>query len=172
MLVIPGHAYLQRTALDTNRPNAAVSPNEGVPHFRSFAKYAVAFPRMSRSIFTRANSARNRLISICSALTSLVSAPRSLPSPPAFTQLCSVCATTPSVRDALARLSPDSTSPIASCLNSSVYFALYCLFQLSLFADSQLRDTFSAGKVSRSSAGELQESALFAPQGPAQGHHQ
>ena len=125
MLVIPGHAYLQRTALDTNRPNAAVSPNEGVPHFRSFAKYALAFPRMSRSIFTRANSARNQLISICSALTRLVSAPRSLPSPSAFTQLCSVCATTPSVRDALARLSPDSTSPIASCLNSSVYFALF-----------------------------------------------
>jgi len=42
-------------------------------------KYALAFPRMSRSIFTRANSARSRLISICSALTNLLSAPASLP---------------------------------------------------------------------------------------------
>ena len=34
---------------------------------------------MSRSIFTRANSARSRLISICSVLTGLLSAPVSLP---------------------------------------------------------------------------------------------
>ena len=33
------------------------------------AKYAVAFPRMSRSILTRASSARKRLIFICSAVT-------------------------------------------------------------------------------------------------------
>ena len=38
--------------------------------FRS-TQYAVAFPRMSRSIVTRANSARKRLISICSAVTPL-----------------------------------------------------------------------------------------------------
>jgi hypothetical protein len=31
------------------------------------AKYAIAFPRMSRSMVTRASSARRRLISICSA---------------------------------------------------------------------------------------------------------
>ncbi len=36
------------------------------------AKYAVAFPRMSRSIVTRASSARRRAISICSALTGLL----------------------------------------------------------------------------------------------------
>ena len=34
---------------------------------------------MSRSIFTRANSALSRLISICSALTGLLPAPVSLP---------------------------------------------------------------------------------------------
>jgi hypothetical protein len=30
--------------------------NKDVLHFGPFAKYAVAFPKMSRSIFTRANS--------------------------------------------------------------------------------------------------------------------
>ena len=43
--------------------------DEGILHFWPFAKYAVAFPSMSRSIFTRASSARRRLISICSAVT-------------------------------------------------------------------------------------------------------
>src|SRR5208282_2046173 len=57
-----------------------VTSNKGVLHFWPFAKYAVAFPRMSRSIFTRANSARKRLISICSELTLLLFAPVSRPS--------------------------------------------------------------------------------------------
>ncbi len=42
---------------------------------------------MSRSIFTRASSARSRLISICSALTGLLSTPLSLPWRWALTQL-------------------------------------------------------------------------------------
>ncbi len=50
--------------------------NKGILHFWPFAKYAVAFPRMSRSIVTRASSARRRLISICSAVTP------ALPGPP------------------------------------------------------------------------------------------
>jgi len=33
----------------------------------SLLRYSVAFPRMSRPIFSLANSARKRLISICSA---------------------------------------------------------------------------------------------------------
>jgi hypothetical protein len=61
---------------------------------------------MSRSIFTRASSARSRLISICSALTSSLSAPVSLPARCALTQLNSVWSTTPNVRAAAAMLWP------------------------------------------------------------------
>src|ERR1039458_486392 len=69
MLVVTGHAYAEYTALHPDRPDSLVLLNKGVLHFWPFAKNAVAFPRMSRSIVTRANSARRRLISICSALT-------------------------------------------------------------------------------------------------------
>ena len=59
--------------------------------------------RMSRSIVTRANSARKRLISICSALTTcLLLAPFSLPARCALTQLPKVCSTTPRLRAAAA----------------------------------------------------------------------
>jgi hypothetical protein len=65
---------------------------------------AVAFPKMSRPIFTRASTAYSRRISICSALTGLQSAPLSLPSFLALTQLNSVWSTTPSVLAAAAML--------------------------------------------------------------------
>ena len=74
VLVVSGHTDLQYPALHRNRPHTPVALYEGVLQIDPFAKYAVAFPRMSRSIFTRANSARSRLISICSALTGLLSA--------------------------------------------------------------------------------------------------
>ncbi len=45
-------------ALDPDRPDLPMTLHEGILHFWPFAKYAVAFPRMSRSIFTRASSAR------------------------------------------------------------------------------------------------------------------
>ena len=71
----------------------------------------------ARSILTRANSARKRLISICSAVTfDRLSAPLSRPSRCAFTQLNNVWSTTPSVRDAAAIIWPDSTSRTASFL--------------------------------------------------------
>ena len=74
--VVAGRADLQHPALHRDRPQAAVLLDEGVLQIDPLAKYAVAFPRMSRSIFTRANSACSRLISICSALTgTLPSAP-------------------------------------------------------------------------------------------------
>ena len=69
MLVIAGDADPEHAALHPDRPYPFVALNEGVPHFCPLAKYAVAFPKMSRSIVTRANSARRRLISICSAVT-------------------------------------------------------------------------------------------------------
>src|ERR1035438_10273399 len=127
VFMVTGHAHPQNSALHTDRPHPPVTLNKGVLHFWPFAKYAVAFPRMSRSIFTRANSARKRLISICSELTLLLFAPVSRPSRFALTQLYNVCSTTPRVRAAAAMLWPDSTIRTASCLNSSVYCARVAL---------------------------------------------
>jgi hypothetical protein len=69
MLVVARGAYAEHMALHPDRPDPLVTLNKGILHFCTFAKYAVAFPKMSRSIVTRANSARKRLISICSAVT-------------------------------------------------------------------------------------------------------
>src|ERR1019366_8696740 len=124
VFMVTGHAHPQNSALHTDRPHPPVTLNKGVLHFWPFAKYAVAFPRMSRSILTRDNSARKRLISICSTLTALLLAgPFSRPSRFALTQLYKVCSTTPRLRAAAAMLWPDSTIRTASCLNSSVYCA-------------------------------------------------
>ena len=72
---------------------------------------------MSRFIFTRASSARSRLISICSVLTTLLSAPLSLPCRSALTQrLLHHLQRSGRRGDAL----PAVTSHTASCLNSSV----------------------------------------------------
>jgi hypothetical protein len=119
--VVASRADLQYAALHRNRPHAAVLLNEGVLQIDPLAKYAVAFPRMPGSIFTRASSARSRLISICSALTgALLSAPVSLPWRCALTQLNSVWSNYPSVLATAAILCPPSTNLTASCLNSSV----------------------------------------------------
>lgn len=64
MLVIACGADAEHAALHTDRPDKTMLINKGVSHFWPFAKNAVAFPRMSRSIVTRANSARRRRISI------------------------------------------------------------------------------------------------------------
>src|SRR5512141_2488974 len=104
VFVIPARTHSQDLALHRHRPPLLVAFNPGVLHVDSFAKYAVAFFRMSRSIFTRANSARNRLNSICSALTGLSGIPTKRPWPCALTQLCSVWSAIPSVRDTAAML--------------------------------------------------------------------
>src|ERR1700731_274493 len=81
VLVVARHTYPQHPALHTDRPHTPIASNQGVLHFCPLAKYAIAFPRMSRSIVTRANSARKRLISICSAVTfDRLSPPFSVPS--------------------------------------------------------------------------------------------
>src|SRR5687767_9863064 len=64
----PG-ADIQDRTLYRDRPVPAVLLNKGVLHRDSLAKYAAAFFKISRSSFTRDNSVRRRLISICSALT-------------------------------------------------------------------------------------------------------
>src|SRR6201997_5122711 len=148
VLMIASHAYPEHPALHTDGPHTPMASNQGVLHFCPLAKYAIAFPRMSRSIVTRASSARKRLISICSAVTfDRLSAPCSLPSRWALTQLNNVCSTTPKVRAAAAMLWPDSTSRTASCLNSNVYRARVALIIVFPFADCQLWDTFGGGKV-------------------------
>src|SRR5277367_5060729 len=148
VLVVACHTDSEHAALYSDRPLPAVASNQGVLHFCPLAKYAIAFPRMSRSIVTRARSARKRLISICSAVTfDRLSAPFSVPSRCALTQLNNVCSTRPNVLDAAAMLWPDSTSRTASCLNSSVYRARVAFIIIFPFADSQLRDTFRGGKI-------------------------
>ena len=98
VFVVPRHAHAQYTALYRDRLNATVALHEGVLQIGPFASYAVPFLRTSGSIFTRANSARNRLISIGSALTfTLLPAPWSLPGRSALTQLNSVWSSTPNV---------------------------------------------------------------------------
>lgn len=69
VFVLPRHAHAQHAAQHRDRPNAMMALDEGVLQIDTRAKYAVAYPRVPRSIFKRANSARSRLISICSELT-------------------------------------------------------------------------------------------------------
>jgi hypothetical protein len=61
MLMVARYTHPQHSALPTDRPDPTMSLNKGVLHFWPFAKNAVAFPRMPRSIVTRADSARRRL---------------------------------------------------------------------------------------------------------------
>src|SRR3954469_6169780 len=113
-------ADIQDRALYRDRPVTAVSLNKGVLHRYSLAKYAVAFFKMSRSIFTRDNSVRRRLISICSALTASVAELFNPPLFAALTQLCSVCSDRPRFLATVATRSPLVTRRTASSLNSSV----------------------------------------------------
>src|ERR1035437_419105 len=64
MLVIAGDAHFEHSALHTDGPDQLIAQNKGVSHRWPFAKNAVAFPKMSRSMVTRANSARRRRFSI------------------------------------------------------------------------------------------------------------
>src|SRR5260370_38240616 len=81
VLVVASHTYPQHPALHADRPHTPIASNQGVLHFCPLAKYAIAFPRMSRSIVTRASSARKRLISLCSAVPCpRLSPPFNLPS--------------------------------------------------------------------------------------------
>src|SRR5215469_3755631 len=150
VLMKPRHAYLKHPALHTDRPGAPMAFHEGILHFWPFAKYAVASPRISRSIFTRASSARKRLISICSGVTPALPLPSfSFPAGFALTQFDSVCSTTPTLRAASAMLCPDSTSRTASSLNSSVYLPR---FPFLIHVPFPLLEQFAKGYVLRGQA--------------------
>src|SRR5215469_13331709 len=135
--------------------------DEGILHFWPFAKYAVAFPRMSRSIFTRASSARKRLICICSGVTPALPLPSfSFPARFALTQFDSVCSTTPRLRAASAMLCPASTSRTASSLNSSVYLPR---FPFLINAPFPLLKQFAKGYVLRGQAQCERGDSFFTP---------
>jgi hypothetical protein len=53
VLVVASHTYPQHPALHADRPHTPMASNQGVLHFCPLAKYAIAFPKMSRSIVTR-----------------------------------------------------------------------------------------------------------------------
>jgi hypothetical protein len=77
----------------------------------SGAAVSASLPIFGRELdLLEATSARSRASSICSGLTGFVPAPASLPSRSAFTQLYSVCSTTPSVAATAAMLCPDFTT--------------------------------------------------------------
>src|ERR1017187_3236312 len=124
MLKIAAGTHPQYLALQADGPPALVPSDPGVLHIDSFAKYAVAFFKISRSILTRASSALSRASSICSALTGLAPAPASLPWAARRTQLPSVGADTPRILAVTALACPPCTRRTASSLNSSVYAAL------------------------------------------------
>ncbi len=102
---------------------AALRVDPRVLHSASLAKYAVAFFKMSTCIRSRAFSALSRDSSICSGVTGFAPAPARWPAWAAFTQLRSVCSTSPSSRAA-------APTPTAwACLTAwSLNSAVYCCF--------------------------------------------
>src|ERR1035437_8197202 len=152
MIKVAAGTHPQHLALQADGPLALVPSDPGVPHPDSFAKYAVAFFKISRSILTRANSALSRASSICSALTGLAPAPASLPWAARRTQLPSVGAGTPRILAVTALACPPCTRRTASSLNSSVYAALLPFSVIiSHLLDRQLytrlRSTFFRGNL-------------------------
>ena len=93
----------------------------GVLHSVSLAKYAVAFFKISFSLFSRTFSARSRDHSICSGVTTLTPAPLSVPAAAALTQFRSVCSISPNSLAAALAVSQSLTRVTANFLNSDVY---------------------------------------------------
>src|SRR4029434_134749 len=65
--VVAAAADLQHAALDADGPEHAMVVDEAVSHGDSFAKKAVAFFKMSRSMVRRRFSSRSRRSSACTA---------------------------------------------------------------------------------------------------------
>jgi hypothetical protein len=95
VLKVAAGADAQYVAGQRDGPASFVAGNPGVLHIDSRAKYAVAFFKISRSIFTRASSALNRASSICSGLTGLSPAPLSWPLALSLTQFSKVTQAAP-----------------------------------------------------------------------------
>ena len=141
-IMVASHTYTQHPTLHADRPHTPTS-NPG-------ARTSLRLGKVRHSFFQNVALHRDpcqigsqTADLICSAVTfDRLSAPFSVPSRCALTQLNNVCSTRPNVRDAAAILWPDSTSRTASCLNSSVYRARVALIIVISFADCQLWDTF------------------------------
>jgi hypothetical protein len=97
MLKVAAGADAQYVAGQRDGPMGFVTGYPGVLHRDSRAKYAVAFFRMSRSIFTRASSALSRANSICSGFTGLSPAPLSSPLALSLTQFSKLALGMPSI---------------------------------------------------------------------------
>ena len=87
--VVAGRTDLKHRALYRDRLSMQVLSNDKL-QIDPCAKYAVAFPKRTRAVHTRASWTRNRLITICTALTGSASTPLSLLCLCAMTQLNSV----------------------------------------------------------------------------------
>src|SRR5690625_4552162 len=112
--------HCQHTTQNIERIMGPLSSDEGVPHLGSFAKNAVAFFRISRSILSRAFSALRRESSLSSSSTGLRFGERSgRPALAAVTQLARDLTGMPSCRAASAR-PIESDRATAWLLKSSV----------------------------------------------------
>jgi hypothetical protein len=116
-------AHQQHSALHTDRPDQLVALNKGVLHFWHFAKYAVAFPRMSRSILTRPTRLATADLHLLGAYRLTAAGTLEPAFPLRLDPVEQRLLNQPRLRAAAAMLWPDSTSRTASCLNSSVYCA-------------------------------------------------
>lgn len=118
---VAAEAHIQRRAHRRQRVGSPLPVNPGVLHSASFAKYAVAFFRISHSILSRAFSAFKRDSSICSGVMTLAPGGFNCPRSAALTQFLRVCSTSPNSRAIGPTPWPDFTRFTASSLNSAVY---------------------------------------------------
>src|SRR5512143_2993744 len=119
--VIPTLGYFQKTAHHRYPMPESHCLHDRVPRSDSFAKYAVAFFKMSRSIFTIASSRLTRASSISTSVSGLCCFPTSLSLPSwfALTQYRMVEGDTDSLRPTSGMLSPPSVTSFTASSRSS-----------------------------------------------------
>src|SRR5512139_4142447 len=119
--VIPALGHPQNTTHHRYTMPESHCFHDRVPGSDSFAKYAVAFFKMSRSIFTMASSRLTRASSISTSVSGLCCFPTSLslPSLFAFTQYRMVEGETDNLRPTSGTLSPPSVTNFTASSRSS-----------------------------------------------------
>src|SRR5512135_996067 len=119
--VIPTLGYPQNSAHHRYTIPESHRFHDRVPGSDSFAKYAVAFFKMSRSIFTMASSRLTRASSISTSVSGLCCLPTSLSLPSLFalTQYRIVEAETDNLRPTSGMLSPPSITSFTASSRSS-----------------------------------------------------
>src|SRR5512139_1652886 len=119
--VIPTLGYFQHTAHHRYTLPESHCFYDRAPGSDSFAKYAVAFFKMSRSIFTMASSRLTRASSISTSVSGLCCLPTSLSLPSLFalTQYRMVEGETDNLRPTSGILSPPSVTSFTASSRSS-----------------------------------------------------